>query len=165
MTVPGTGALSPGEIDGLLQGTAVARLATIDPDGYPSIVPVWIEWDGATVWIVGRAAADYVANLRRNPRVGVSVVDPADADRRVEIRGRASVADGPGPLGGRMLDLARAMAERHEGVAGLAYIEESRAWPRVLVAVNPTSIRSWGSPDWHPRYRRPPPGRRRSPTP
>jgi len=161
---PGPGPLSPTEIDELLQGAVVARLATIDPEGYPSIVPIWIDWDGATVWIVGRAAADYVANLRRDPRVGLSVVDPDDPDRRIEIRGRATVADGPGPLRGRMLELARTMAERHEGAAGLAYIEESRDWPRVLVAVAPITVRSWGSPDWHPRYRRQPADHPRSRT-
>jgi PPOX class probable F420-dependent enzyme len=150
-----SGGLTADEIDALLRRPVPARLATLDPDGYPSIVPVWLEWDGSTAWVVARAAAAYVANLTRDPRVGLSVVDPDDADRRVQLRGRAKIAAGPGPLTGRTLDIARAMAERHEGAAGLAYIEQTLDWPRVLVAISAEQIRSWGSPDWHPRYRPP----------
>ena len=150
-----SGGLTADEIDALLRRPVPARLATLDSDGYPSIVPVWLEWDGSTAWIVARAAAAYVANLARDPRVGLSVVDPDDPDRRVQLRGRAKIAAGPGPLTGRTLHIARAMAERHEGAAGLAYIEQTLDWPRVLVAITVQQVRSWGSPDWHPRYRPP----------
>ena len=155
MTTSSSGGLTSDEIQELLRRPVPARLATLDPDGYPSIVPVWIEWDGSSAWIVARAAAAYVANLARDPRVGLSVVDPDDPDRRVQLRGRAAIAAGPGPLTGRTLEIARAMAERHEGAAGLAYIDETLDWPRVLVAITSEQIRSWGSPDWHPRYRPP----------
>jgi PPOX class probable F420-dependent enzyme len=155
--------LTADEIGALLRRPVPARLATLDSDGYPSIVPVWLEWDGSTAWIVARAAAAYVANLTRDPRVGLSVVDPDDPDRRVQIRGRARIAAGPGPLTGRTLEIAKAMAERHEGAAGLAYIEQTLDWPRVLVAITAEQIRSWGSPDWHPRYRPPDTPRRADP--
>jgi PPOX class probable F420-dependent enzyme len=153
VTTSSPGGLTSDEIQDLLRRPVPARLATLDPDGYPSIVPVWIEWDGTTAWIVARAGAAYVDNLRRDPRVGLSVVDPDDPDRRVQVRGRAKIAAGPGPLTGRTLEIARAMAQRHEGAAGLAYIDETLDWPRVLVAITANQIRSWGSPDWHPRYR------------
>jgi PPOX class probable F420-dependent enzyme len=152
VTGSSAGALTPDEIDELLRRPVPARLATLDPDGYPSIVPVWIEWDGSTAWIVARALAAYVANLSHDPRVGLSIVDPDDPDRRVQIRGRATIEAGPGPLVGRTLEIARIMAERHEGPAGLAYIEETRDWPRVLVAIPAEQIRSWGSGNWHHRY-------------
>jgi PPOX class probable F420-dependent enzyme len=153
VTTSSPGGLTSDEIQDLLRRPVPARLATLDPDGYPSIVPVRIEWDGTTAWIVARAGAIYVDNLRRDPRVGLSVVDPDDPDRRVQLRGRAKIAAGPGPLTGRTLEIARAMAQRHEGPAGLAYIDQTLDWPRVLVAITAEQIRSWGSPDWHPRYR------------
>lgn len=145
--------LTPGEVDDLLRQPVPARLATLDPDGYPSIVPVWIDWDGTTAWVVARARAAYVAHIERDARVGLSVVDRDDPDRRVQIRGRATIVEGPAPLAGRTLDIARAMAERHEGRAGVAYIDDTRDWPRILIAIVPDQVRSWGSPDWHPRYR------------
>jgi len=154
MTVGDSGALRPEEIDDLLRRPLVARLATLDPDGYPSVVPVWIEWDGTTVWLVGRATADYVANLDSDPRVGLSIVDADDPDRRVQLRGRGTIVEGPAPLTGRTLAIARSMAKHHEGARGVAYIKASQDWPRVLIAIAPDRVRSWGSPDWHPRYPR-----------
>lgn len=154
MTTPRvSGALTRVEIDDLLRRPLVARLATIDPDGYPSIVPVWIEWDGEAAWIVVRAEARFVDDMRRDPRVGLSVVADDDPDLRVQLRGRATFVQGPGPLEGRMLAVARAMGERYEGSPGLAYIEASREWPRCLVMIDPVRLLAWGSPDWHDRYK------------
>ncbi len=147
------GALSRAEIDRLLQRPLVARLATVDPDGYPAIVPVWIDWDGTAAWLVVRARASYVDNIRRNPRVGLSVVADDDPDLRVQVRGRAAIIAGPGPLEGNLLAVARSMAERYEGEAGLRYIDASLDWPRCLVRIEPIQILAWGSPDWHDRYR------------
>jgi PPOX class probable F420-dependent enzyme len=148
------GALTRVEIDALLRRPLVARLATIDPDGYPSIVPVWFEWDGEAAWIVVRAEARFVDDMRRDPRVGLSIVADDDPDLRVQLRGRATFVQGPGPVDGRMLVVARAMGERYEGSAGLAYIETSREWPRCLVRIDPVRLLAWGSPDWHDRYKR-----------
>lgn len=148
-----SGALTPAEIDELLRRPIVARLATIDVDGYPAIVPVWIEWDGEAAWLVARAAAGYLADIRREPRVGLSVVADDDPDRRVQVRGRATIVEGPAPLQGRLLELTRAMALRYEGAAGLEYVEASRDWLRCLVRIDPLRVRSWGSPDWHRRYK------------
>ena len=147
------GPLNRTEIDRLLRRPLVARLATVDPDGYPAIVPVWIDWDGEAAWLVVRAGARFVEDIRRDPRVGLSVVADDDPDLRVQLRGRASIVDGPAPLDGRMLAIARSMSERYEGAAGLAYIETSRAWPRCLVRIDPVQLLAWGSPDWHERYR------------
>jgi PPOX class probable F420-dependent enzyme len=148
-----SGALTPAEIDELLRRPIVARLATIDADGYPAVVPVWIEWDGEAAWLVARAGAGYLGDIRREPRVGLSVVADDDPDRRVQVRGRATIVEGPAPLRGRLLSLARAMALRYEGAAGLEYVKASRDWPRCLVRIDPLRVRSWGSPDWHRRYK------------
>lgn len=149
----GSGALTAAQIDELLRRPIVARLATVDAHGYPAIVPVWIEWDGSAAWLVARALAGYVADIVREPRVGLSVVAEDDPDRRVQILGRASIVEGPGPLEGRMLETARSLARRYEGEAGLAYIEASHDWTRCLIRVDPRRIRSWSGPDWHDRYK------------
>lgn len=148
----GPGGLGPEAIDALLRRPLLARLATIDEDGYPAIVPVWFEWDGASLWIVARARARYVADLVRNPRVAVSVIADDDPDRRIQVRGRAEVVSGPAALEGETLALARRLAECYEGPPGLAYVEASRSWERCLIRIVPDRIVSWGSPDWHPRY-------------
>lgn len=153
-----TGGLDAAARDALLRQPIVGRLATIDDDGYPMIVPVWFDWEGTAFLIVARARSRYLAHLRRDPRVALSIVAPDDPDVRVHVRGRAAIIAGPGPLEGELLALARRLAERYEGPAGLDYIEASRAWERCLVRIDPERITSWASPDWHPRYHRPDPG-------
>lgn len=147
-----SGALSARELDLLLRRPLLARLATIGSDGFPSIAPVWHEWDGASLWLVLRAASRLVEDIRRDERVGISIVDDGDSDRRVQIRGRATIVEGPGPLQGRALEITRRMAERYEGPSGLEYVQRSAGWPRVLVRVDPVQLVTWGSPDWHDRY-------------
>ena len=149
------GALSPSEVDELLGRPLLARLATIDDDGFPSVVPVWFEWADGAFWIVARARSAYVEHMRRDPHVGISVVADEDPDRRVQVAGFAEILDGPAPLGGRVLELTRRLAERYEGASGLAYVEETRDRPRILVRVRPERLRSWRLPEWHPRYRSP----------
>jgi PPOX class probable F420-dependent enzyme len=147
------GALSPEALDALLREPIVARLGTIDAEGYPVVVPIWTEWDGTSIWLVVRARADYAANLQARPKVGLSVVRADAADTRALILGRAEIVDGPGPLRGRAEAIARRMAVRYEGADGERYINESRDWPRLLVRIVPERIVTWGDPGWHPRYR------------
>jgi PPOX class probable F420-dependent enzyme len=148
-----SGALLPEELDAFLREPIIARLGTIDPQGYPVIVPIWTEWDGSAIWLVARARADYAANLVARPQVSLSIARDDAADTRALIVGRAEVVEGPGPLAGRMEEIARRMALRYEGDSGDRYIAESRAWPRLLVRVVPERIVSWADPGWHPRYR------------
>jgi PPOX class probable F420-dependent enzyme len=145
--------LSPEALDALLRETIVARLATIDDDGYPYVVPVWTEWDGNAMWLVARARSAYVGHLATRPKVAISIVRPDNDDTRALILGRAAIVDGPGPLEGVMEAMARRMARRYEGAEGDRYIDESLAWPRVLVRIDVDRVQSWGDPDWHPRYR------------
>jgi PPOX class probable F420-dependent enzyme len=83
----------------------VARLATIDPDGGPHLVPVTFALDGSTVVFAvdqkPKRSKDLhrLANIRGDPRVSVLVDQYADDWRAlwwVRADGRARVApDGP----------------------------------------------------------------------
>ena len=147
------GALTHEQLDALLRAPIVARLATTTDDGYPYIVPVWTEWDGEAAWLVIRAKSKFARHLVARPKVALSIVRPDNPDTRALILGRAEVVEGPGPLVGRTLEVARRMSHRYEGESGLAYVEVSRDWPRLLVRIVPEGIVSWATGDWHPRYR------------
>ena len=146
-------ALSTGELDELLRRPILGRLATVRADGWPSVVPVWIEWDGERAWIIARAASRFVDDVRAEPRVCLSVVADDDPDRRAQLFCRVAIAEEAGPLAGETLAMARRMARRYEGDAGVRYVEASATWPRVLLRLEPERIVSWASPDWHDRYR------------
>ncbi len=67
---------------------AFGNLATLMPDGRPQVTPVWVDFDGAHVTFNSARGRQKDRNVRRDPRVAISVVDPDDPYRYLEIRGR-----------------------------------------------------------------------------
>ena len=71
----------------------LATVATVRPDSSPHLTPVWIDWDGEAVVFntaEGRAKPRYI---RKNPEVGVQVVDPNDPYRWVSVSGPAEIIE------------------------------------------------------------------------
>ncbi|SFC89069.1 PPOX class probable F420-dependent enzyme [Nocardioides terrae] len=66
------------DVRALLDGTPVAHLATLLPDGSPHSVPLWIATRGDQVAFLTGPASRKARNLRRDPRVAISLT-PADA--------------------------------------------------------------------------------------
>lgn len=71
----------------ILASKALAHVATIGPNGEPQSTPVWFIWDGARVLISQTEGQQKLRNLRREPRIALSMVDPGDPNRNLEIRG------------------------------------------------------------------------------
>jgi hypothetical protein len=68
-TRPGSeGRMSREERDAFLALPLLCRLACLDPRGWPYVVPVWYEWDGAGFWIIPRALGVGGSPRRRSPR-------------------------------------------------------------------------------------------------
>ena len=74
----------------LLQKPAFANLATLNPDGSPQVTPVWFDYDGTNLLINTARGRMKDRNLRRDPRVAVSITDPENPYRYVGIQGRVS---------------------------------------------------------------------------
>jgi PPOX class probable F420-dependent enzyme len=75
----------------LLDGRNYPVVATTNADGSPQSSVVWARRDGDTVLFVTVRGRRKERNIRRDPRVSVSVFDLADPENYVEIRGRAEV--------------------------------------------------------------------------
>ncbi|MGW3093689.1 PPOX class F420-dependent oxidoreductase [Streptomyces sp. NPDC001102] len=75
----------------LLDGKNFASVATLGPDGAPHNSVVWIKREGDTVLFSSTAGRQKVRNLRRDPRVSLTVFDLADPYTSVEIRGTAEI--------------------------------------------------------------------------
>ena len=72
----------------LLSSTALAHVATVGPDGEPQSSPVWFDWDGTyPQYAQVSGYQQKVLNLQREPRVALSIVDPANSYRYLEVRG------------------------------------------------------------------------------
>jgi PPOX class probable F420-dependent enzyme len=72
----------------LLDGRNYAVLATVNPDGSPQTSVMWIGRDGGDLLFSTLEGRVKHRNMRRDPRVSVTVIDSADAEHYVEFRGR-----------------------------------------------------------------------------
>jgi PPOX class probable F420-dependent enzyme len=79
--------LSP-EAKQLLDGPNFAHFATLMPDGSPLATPVWIGRDGDKLVICTSEGSLKAKNTRKDPRVGVSMVDFDNPYEELQIRGR-----------------------------------------------------------------------------
>lgn len=71
----------------LLREPAFCEIATIMPDGSPQITQTWVDTDGTHILINTADTRQKTRNVRRDPRVAVNVVDPANAWRIASVRG------------------------------------------------------------------------------
>jgi len=69
---------------------AFASLATLMPDGQPQVTPVWCDVEGDLVIINTAKGRQKDRNLRRDPRVALSIIDPDNPYRYLELRGRVA---------------------------------------------------------------------------
>jgi PPOX class probable F420-dependent enzyme len=67
---------------------AFAHVATVGRDGAPQVTPVWVDYDGAHVLINTARGRVKDRNLQRNPTVALSVQDPDNPYRYLQVRGR-----------------------------------------------------------------------------
>ncbi|MYA82888.1 MAG: PPOX class F420-dependent oxidoreductase [Acidimicrobiales bacterium] len=80
----------------LLRRPNFAHLATVRTDGTSSIAPVWIDpVDASTVIVSTGDGSHKVANLRRDPRVVISVVDFDNPYEELQLRGVAEIEPDP----------------------------------------------------------------------
>ena len=78
----------PQEFEDLFRKKSFGHLATLMPDGRPQTTPVWVDFDGACVLVNTADERQKVENLERDPRVAISILDPEDPYRYLEVRGR-----------------------------------------------------------------------------
>ena len=73
----------------LFEGKSLAHLATLMSDGSPQTTPVWIDIDDEGYVLVNTAPGRIKdRNVRRDPRVALSITDLADPYRWIAVRGR-----------------------------------------------------------------------------
>src|SRR6516225_7132473 len=75
----------------LLDGKNYAVLATVNPDGSPQTSVMWVGRDGNDLLFSTVEGRMKHRNMRRDPRVSVTVIDSADQENYVELRGRVSM--------------------------------------------------------------------------
>ena len=84
----------------LLDGRNYAVLATVNPDGSPQTSAMWVGRDGDDLLFSTVQGRVKHRNMLRDPRVSVTILDSADPENYVELRGRVSMT----PDLGRQVD-------------------------------------------------------------
>lgn len=80
----------PEQYKDLLEKQAFGILGTLMKDGSPQVTPVWVDYDGKYVRINSAKGRVKDRNIRRDPRVALTLQDPANPYRYLEIRGRVA---------------------------------------------------------------------------
>jgi PPOX class probable F420-dependent enzyme len=127
----------PSGYEDLLASTALAAIATVGPQGEPQVNPVWFSWDGTHVRFSQTKTRQKLHNLQRDPRIALSIVDPKNPYRYLEIRGRVvAIEEDPN------LDFINSMAKKYLG-------QDKYPWhrpgdERVVIVVEPERTTQMG---------------------
>ena len=73
-----------------LESRPVAHLATVLPDGSPHCVPVFVGIEGDRIAVFTGPATRKARNLRRDPRLALSLTLPDDPFTPVVVRGEVA---------------------------------------------------------------------------
>jgi PPOX class probable F420-dependent enzyme len=117
----------------IIEGPNFASLATLMPDGSPHVSTIWIDHDGDDVVFNTAEGRVKTANIRRDPRVAISVFERSDADEQVVIRGTIVEITRDGAD-----DHIDKLAKKYLGVDD--YPWRNPALPRLLFRVRPDRV-------------------------
>ena len=77
-------------LDLVTQKKAFAHLATILSDGSPQVTPVWFDYTNGVVRVNTAKGRVKARTLRDGAKVAMSILDPDNAYRYIQIRGHVS---------------------------------------------------------------------------
>jgi hypothetical protein len=77
----------------LMAGTRTGKLATVRSDGRPHVVPIWFTLRGDQLVFNTHVSSVKAKNLRREPRVAITVDDQTPPYSFVTVEGVATLTD------------------------------------------------------------------------
>ncbi|HEY6328198.1 MAG TPA: PPOX class F420-dependent oxidoreductase [Blastocatellia bacterium] len=120
----------PDQYKDLFSKKAFANLATVMPDGTPQVTPVWVDYDGQYVLVNSARGRQKDKNMRRDSGVALSIIDPDNPYRYLEVRGKVSEVTEDGAS-----DHIDKMAQKYMGVDKYPYRRPGEV--RVLYKITP----------------------------
>ena len=120
-------------LDLLQRKTAFANLATIMPDGTPQVTPVWFDYTDGKIRINSVNGRVKTRNMQEGAPVALSILDPDNPYRYIQIRGRVGHVTEEG-------------ASAHIDSLAKKYLgKEKYPWrqpgqPRILIRIDPLRV-------------------------
>ncbi len=122
----------------LLETTALIHVATLGPNGEPQNNPVWFDWDGEHIKFSQTKTRQKYRNVGRDPRIAVSIVDPENPYRYLEVRGEITeIEEDPN------LDFINAMSKKYLGMD--EYPNHQPGDERVILYLKPEHTTQMGA--------------------
>jgi PPOX class probable F420-dependent enzyme len=121
-----------------LDSLRFAVVATINPDGSPHQAVVWYALDGDTVVVNSADGRRWPANLRRDPRIEITV---ADGYRYLQLGGTVEAVDDQGRAQATIAAMARRYHAGDPAHAEDLIVNLFRLQRRVDFRLRPTVIR------------------------
>jgi PPOX class probable F420-dependent enzyme len=75
-------------LDLLTGKVSFAHLATVQPDGTPQVTPVWFDYADGKIRVNTAKGRVKDRNMKHNPNVALSITDPDNPYRHLQVRGR-----------------------------------------------------------------------------
>ena len=121
----------------LFNKRAFASLATLMPNGDVQVTPVWVDAENGNVIFNSARGRVKDKNVRRDPRVTLTLIDPDNPYRYLEVRGR--VVDITEKGADQHIDK---LAKKYLGVDKYPYRQPGEV--RVLYRVKPEHVHAYG---------------------
>lgn len=122
----------------LFEKPTIAHLATMTPNDMPHVTPVWIDYDTAAERVLVNTERERrkERNVRRDPRVGISILDPDQPFRHVTVIGEVE-------------DITAEGARTHVDTMAQRYVEADEyplpiATERVILRISPDEVATLG---------------------
>lgn len=119
------------KVRALIDGNNFLNVATINPDGAPQSSIVWCTRDGDDVLFSVTRERRKTRNMRRDPRVSLTVYNMEDPYEYAEIRGTASLSEQDGRA---LID------ELSNEYIGRNFWPDPQGTVRVIVRVTPEKV-------------------------
>jgi PPOX class probable F420-dependent enzyme len=130
-------AISDKYLDLLQQKKAFAHLATVMPDGSPQVTPVWFDYTNGVIRVNTARGRVKARNMKEGAPVALAIMDPDNAYRYVQIRGRVTRVTEEGA--GTHIDQ---LAKKYLGKDKYPWAQPGQV--RVTYEIEPTSTSSMG---------------------
>lgn len=135
--------MTKAEMDAFLAQPALARIATVRPDGRPHVVPIWFWWDGTSIYMETPPTFVKARNLKQNPNCAISI-DITEGG----LRFKAVILEGQVELiedRTFVLDMVTRIYTKYLGVEGAQSPTPQRMInsEHVIIKMTPARILTW----------------------
>ena len=127
----------PADLCAVLDAPNIAHLATLDTDGFPQASAIWVMRDGDTIIFNTAEGRRKWHNLRRDPRVALSISPADEPYRNWSVQGRViemRTSDG--------VEVIDALSQKYLGEPTFRGLKPGMVRVTVLVAV--TRVAAYG---------------------